>query len=201
MIIGIDFDNTIACYDQAFAYTAQAMGLLPTAAGLDKQTIKQQVRAAGGEHAWMRLQGQVYGRDIAYATLFPGFADFVRLARTQGARLRIISHKSRYGHFDAAQVDLRQAACAWMRQQGFFSAVGLGFSPEDVSFHDARSQKLAAIAQQGCQVFIDDLPEVLQDPRFPNACRAILFAPAGTTGHALVACASWDDIGAQLWSR
>ncbi|BEV72221.1 hypothetical protein THUN1379_17030 [Paludibacterium sp. THUN1379] len=199
LIIGIDFDNTIACYDQAFARVACAMGLLDEASGLDKAQVRQRVREQAGEQAWMRLQGLVYGREIGLASVFPGFDQFVQRARQEGAVLRIISHKSRYGHFDPEQVDLRQAAMDWMQQRGFFAPDGLGFVAGDVSFHDERGEKLAAIARQGCRVFIDDLPEVLLDGAFPPDCRALWFAPGNRQHPPLTALPSWAMLSDVLW--
>ena len=44
----------------------------------------------------------------------------------------IVSHKTEYGHFDANQVKLRQAAHSWMTAQGFFQEDGYGiFSKSD----------------------------------------------------------------------
>jgi hypothetical protein len=193
MMIGIDFDNTIACYDRAFAFAAVEMGLLPEADGLDKRAVRDRLRAAGGETDWMRLQGRVYGFYIERAQLFDGFAAFVRQARAAGCDLRIISHKSRYGHFDPERIDLIEAACGWMARRGFFAPHGLGFAGGHVGFYPTRADKLAAIATAGCDVFIDDLPEVLHDAAFPAACRPLLFAPADVGG-------DWAGIGKAVFS-
>ena len=44
-------------------------------------------------------------------------------------------------------------------------------------FHETRGQKIVAIRDLGCNAFLDDLPEVLEDEHFPIACWAILFDP------------------------
>ena len=44
-------------------------------------------------------------------------------------------------------------------------------------FHETREQKIAAIRNLGCKVFLDDLPEVLGDEHFPSTCWALLFDP------------------------
>jgi hypothetical protein len=187
MMIGIDFDNTIACYDRAFAQAARDMGLIAETAGLDKRTVRERVRGTAGETAWMRLQGRVYGFYIEQAEIFDGFADFVRAARTAGCAVCVISHKSQFGHFDPDRIDLIDAARGWMRRRGFFSADGLGFAEADTGFYPSRADKLQAIAEFGCDVFIDDLSEVLLDPAFPPACRAVLFDPSHAVG--------WAEIG------
>jgi hypothetical protein len=196
MIIGIDFDNTIACYDHAFSFAAHDMGLLPDETGGDKAQIKARVLAgAGGEKAWMKLQGRVYGYYIGLAEMFPGFAAFVLAARAKGHQLKIISHKSQFGHFDPDHIDLTVAARGWMREQGFFERSGLGFDLDDVAFYPVRSAKLEAIARRRCDVFIDDLPEIFSNPGFPDTARKFLFSPGGLPpADGLCVCRTWQDL-------
>lgn len=195
MKIGIDFDNTIACYDRAFAWAARDMGLLaPQAEAPDKRAVREQVRASAGEQGWMRLQGRVYGHYIEQAELFAGFDAFVRAARAAGVSLYILSHKSRLGHFDPDRIDLIEAARGWMRRRGFFAPDGLGFAESDVGFFATRAHKIGAIADRGCDVFIDDLSEVLRDPDFPPACRPLWFAPSGDAVPGLERAADWDCV-------
>ncbi|MBF0561766.1 MAG: hypothetical protein HQL37_07025 [Alphaproteobacteria bacterium] len=180
MLIGIDFDNTISCYDHAFSYAARDMGLVVGCGELTKEEVRTRVRSGPhGETGWQRLQGRVYGHYLEHASVFEGFADFVGSARARGHRLRIISHKTRFGHFDPDRIDLTAAARDWMGRHGFFDAAGLAFDPAEVSFHPSRDDKVAAIVATGCEAFIDDLPEVLLDPGFPSATRRFLFAAAG----------------------
>jgi hypothetical protein len=47
-----------------------------------------------------------------------------------------------------------------------------------VFFEETKEGKLARIAAVGCTTFVDDLPELLGDPRFPAGVRRILFDPA-----------------------
>ncbi len=113
MRIGIDFDNTIAGYDHVFRREAQRLGwLAPAFIG-----GKRRVRAALDGERWMRLQGQVYGRLMPAAELLPGAESFFSRARKAGHELFIVSHKTRFGHFDGARVDLRRAALEWMSMQ------------------------------------------------------------------------------------
>src|SRR5579862_6811509 len=62
-LIGLDLDNTIIDYERAFAPVAEEIGLIPKGTNLaSKEEIKATLRGAAGEEAWMRLQGQIYGR-------------------------------------------------------------------------------------------------------------------------------------------
>jgi hypothetical protein len=193
MRIGLDFDNTIIRYDEVFAAEAAARGLLPAGFGGGKQAVRDAIRQlADGESHWQRLQGHVYGAGIWGACLFPGVAQFFRQARVAGVQVMIVSHKTEHGHFNA--VNLRSAALAWMRGQGFFDPDGFALGGEDVHFAGTRGEKLARIAALRCDVFVDDLPEVLGDPEFPDGVKRILFAGQAPPGAPWLVCPSWPAI-------
>lgn len=180
MLIGIDFDNTLADYDGVFPAVAVAEGLLAAGQAASKSAVKAALRAQpSGEEKWMRLQGRVYGAHMADAAMFAGAADFIRECRGQGIDVAVVSHKTEYGHFDPDRVNLRDAARAWMTAKGFFAADGLGVDPDLVFFEQTRAEKIARIVELGCDHFIDDLIEVLADPDFPARTQAHLFAPGG----------------------
>jgi hypothetical protein len=109
----------------------------------------------------------------------------------------IVSHKTTFGHGDTTRVDLRDAARAWMRENCFFEAVsGFGVRAENVHFATTRLEKIEYIARLRCTHFIDDLPEVLDDPAFPPGVIKVLFTngaqpPAARRHNAF---AHWDEI-------
>lgn len=178
MHIGLDLDNTLIDYDAAFGTVAVELGMLPaSAATLPKREVRALLRRQqGGEQDWMRLQGQVYGAYLSRARLFDGVEACLATARAQGAALSVVSHKTDYGHFDASRTSLRQAALGWLEANGAFSPDGLGFSRERVYFEETRERKIARIDAIACDVFIDDLPEVLLDSKFPVQTRRLWFA-------------------------
>src|SRR6266404_4116929 len=102
MRIGIDFDNTIACYDGVFHAAALERGLIPADIGRDKNSVRDHLNGAGRNDDFTELQGYVYG---------------------------------------------------------------------------GRMDKVARAAALRCEVFVDDLPEILAMPGFPNGMRRILFDP------------------------
>lgn len=179
MRIGIDFDNTIVGYGHVFAPVASSLGLLPEGFAGTKQEVREALRRQpDGENAWMRLQGQVYGAWMSEARLIEGVADFLIACRRHGAQLFIVSHKTETGHFDAAQVNLRDAARQWMAANQFFDSFGFGFAQTDIYFHATRAEKVAQITRLKCDVFIDDLAEVFLEPGFPPSTRACLYFPS-----------------------
>lgn len=200
--IGLDLDNTIIDYSDVFADAGKAIGLLAENHGFStKDEVKRHLRdGPGGDQAWMRLQGQVYGRFIGKARAFPGLRDFLAMARRAEARVSIVSHKTQYGHFDEARVPLWDAATGWLESEGLLAPGAGGIHPFDVNYRETRGEKIAAIAAIGCEIFVDDLPELLNDPRFPAGIEKIWFAPdadaadgAGLTPHR-----SWKEIAKKV---
>jgi hypothetical protein len=193
--IGIDFDNTIIDYDAVFLTAAKQRGLIDTTFAGGKEALRAALRQLpDGERTWQSLQGHVYGAGIAGAVMFEGVDAFLRRSRAEGHRILIVSHKTEFGHFDPARVNLRRAALDWMRARGFFREDGFGITLEGVFFETTRSEKLARIAAIGCTHFIDDLPEVLDDPAFPGNVTKILFTNGVPTGARRDAFIHWRDI-------
>ena len=196
--IGIDFDNTLIDYDEVFVALARERGLVGHAFRGGKDAVRQVVRALpDGETQWQRLQGEAYGKGILTAVLFDGADLFLRRARAAGHDVLIVSHKTEYGHFDATRTNLRDAALAWMARKGFFDDDGFGVPIANVHFSATRSEKLDRIARLGVTHFIDDLPEVLDDPAFPPGVVKILFTN-GSPENRPGAFAHWRDIAAAV---
>jgi hypothetical protein len=197
MRIGLDFDNTIIRYDEVFRQAAQARGLLAGDCCGTKQQIREAIRRLpDGEAKWQALQGYVYGKGIENATLSDGLPEFLRRARAGGDTILIVSHKTEHGHFDPDKVDLRAAALRWMEEQALFSDRGFSIAREHVHFTPTRTEKLRRIAELDCDVFVDDLEEVLTDPEFPPSVRRILFSEQGIDGDGLPyrLCRDWPSI-------
>ena len=200
--IGVDFDNTIIDYDRVFRTVAVAECLVDRRIAGGKQEVRAAIRELpNGELVWQKLQGRVYGRWIGDAVMFDGVEAFLRQCRSAGHEVMIVSHKTEYGHFDPERVNLRDAARGWMRERGFFEPEGLGVPADAVHFETTRADKLARIGALGCTHFIDDLPEVLDDPDFPPNVSKILFTNGATVEprqpHAY---ASWHEIASALLS-
>jgi hypothetical protein len=195
--IGIDFDNTIVTYDEVFRVSARNRGLIEAGFSGSKQRVRDYIRLLpDGELAWQRLQGHVYGKGIVDAVMFEGVDSFLRRCRAEGCTVFIVSHKTEFGHHESAQLNLRRAARDWMTGHGFFRPEGYGIPVENVFFEGTREEKLARIAGLACTHFIDDLEEVLTDPKFPTGVRRILFSatdnPCDAAAYAV--CPTWRQI-------
>ena len=71
--IGVDLDNTIACYERVFEPIAQQMGLISKRPeGWTKLQIREALQKKGRNDLWTQLQGEVYGPGMRRATPFAG---------------------------------------------------------------------------------------------------------------------------------
>ncbi len=179
--IGVDFDNTIASYDETLFRLAREFGFVGDDTPPHKRAVRDAVRRLehGAEH-WQRLQAHIYGPGMAEARMFPGVWEFFLECRRKQVPVYIVSHKTRLAPLGNTEVDLRAAALAWMRTNRFFQSDGLGLRPEQVFFEPSRAEKLARIAQLSLAHFIDDLEETFCEEAFPEGVERLLFAPHGT---------------------
>jgi hypothetical protein len=200
--IGLDLDNTLIDYDQAFGAVGSEIGLLaPDHKLASKDAVKTFLRTPPHvEEDWMRLQGQVYGRYIDRARIYDGVDLCLRALRARGVKVSIVSHKTRFGHFDPDRIGLWDASMGWLEKHGFFATDGYGLRREDVHFSETRAGKIETITSIGCDAYVDDLAEVLLDPKFPKRTRAIWFASDkdAAEGDALKPYRHWNEIAQAL---
>jgi hypothetical protein len=200
--IGIDFDNTIICYDKVFAAAARLRGLVSGEWTGQKKDLRDYLRSkAGGELAWQGLQGWVYGKGIANAEIFPGVVSFLDACRQAEASVYIVSHKTRFGHQDPDRTDLRAAAQGWLHAAGVIGTAHSALTSNEVYFEDTMSAKVDRLIALKLDVFIDDLAEVFEQPHFPQQTRPILFGSANGPGRRGSApLATWADIRREVFA-
>lgn len=179
MRIGVDFDNTIVCYDGLFHRVALEEGLIPASLPADKGSVRDYLRKIGREDAWTAMQGTVYGARMLEASAFPGVLDFFRRAVRGGLDICIVSHKTRHPYL-GPKYDLHEAAAGWLERTGFFDGDDIGMTRGQVFFELTKQEKLRRIGATRCTHFIDDLPELLAEPEFPREASRILFDPTDT---------------------
>jgi len=202
MIIGLDFDNTIVCYDRLFHRLAMERGFVPCELPATKRSVRAHLRSNGLEEEWTMIQGIAYGPRISDAEPFPGVKEFLGQCHSRGIDVAIVSHKTRYP-YRGEKYDLHTAAHTFLNRHGFYESRRTGLSSERVYFECSLGQKLERIGSLGCAAFVDDLPEVLAEPAFPAGTHKILFDPGGIDdgdqGYECVT--SWASCADHLLSR
>src|ERR1700755_1308159 len=195
MRIGIDFDNTIADYEGVFHDAALERGLIDTDLPKDKNAVRDFLNGSGRQDDFTALQGYVYGLRMDLARPYPGFRDFVAVARTMNQEVFIVSHKTRFPLLGPKH-DMHKAALTFLADHGVSGADSV--LPEHIFFEETKEQKIDRAAALNLDVFIDDLPEILAMPGLPARCRRILFAPGDPKKNETLveACGSWPEITA-----
>ena len=190
--IGVDFDNTIVSYEGVFHKVALEKGLIPSEIPSSKGAIRNYLRSVGKEADWTELQGYVYGARMDLALPYLGVDAFFTLCAKKKIPVFIISHKTKHP-FLGPSYDLHGAAQEWLQKQPFSHCPAF--------FELTLQAKLQRISQQECTIFIDDLPELLQEPSFPKQVQKILFDPhrlySSSTAYEYMT--SWAEICEKGW--
>jgi hypothetical protein len=177
MILGLDLDNTIICYDGLFHQRAVELDVIPPGLAHDKESVSDYLKSNGKNDVWTQMQAEIYGPELHRAHPFPGALDFINKAAAAGVDVHIISHKTQFAAADP-DTDLRECAMTWLRAQNF---IGQDSTVSEVYFAETRKEKVARIAATQCTHFVDDLAVVFQEPGFPADTSQILFDPNRTT--------------------
>lgn len=175
MRIGFDFDNTIVSYDALFHKVAKEQGLIGDDIAVNKLAVRDYLRATDREAIWTEMQGYVYGGRMDEAEAYPNALKTIKQLKQAGFSLAIVSHKTKHPYL-GVKYDLHAAARAWVEKH-LRDSDGV-FIPEDQIFFElTKEAKFSRINTIGCDVFIDDLPEILLAPTFPSKTKRYLFDP------------------------
>lgn len=176
MIVGVDLDNTLICYDGLFQRAGVAGGILPPECPASKQGVRTWLMERDRERDFTILQGEVYGAAIQHAPPYPGALECLRALRKRRVSVYIVSHKTKYPVL-GTQYDLHNSARAWLSDNGF--AGGDALSEKEVFLEPTLEDKARRVAALGCTHFIDDMRSFLAHPLFPLETVGILFSPHG----------------------
>jgi len=191
--IGIDFDNTIICYDKVFNLAGWEKGLIPKELPYGKNVVRDYLRKINKEEEWIKLQGYVYGTKLFEAYTFEGIKEFLLYCKEVSIDYCIVSHKT-LNPYRGYPYDLHKAAYQWL-ERGNFNC--------DIFFELTKEEKIQRILKQKCTHFIDDLPEFLMLPGFSEKMVKILFDPlkqysANKIDKSLKIVQSWREICTML---
>ena len=89
----------------------------------DKKKIKDHIICQpDGKESWMRLQGMVYGKYMSNAKIMEGLPLFLLSCKLRNNIVKIVSHKTEFGHYDPDKIPLRGEAVKWMEYKNFFDS-------------------------------------------------------------------------------
>lgn len=196
MLIGLDLDNTIICYDEALKILVEEKLDLPNGIGKTKREIKQYLVGNGREAEWTELQGQLYGPYLKYARPYTGATDCLERLRDKGHTFCIISHKTIYP-IKGERFKLRDYARVWIEEH---LSKRMCFSePDSVVFCDTLEEKICKITSKGCKVFVDDLCKVVS--ALEGSVETYLFSPNKDVHWEGKQISSWYELGERLEGR
>lgn len=194
MLIGLDLDNTIVCYDRVFARLASEAGLSEHVVGSGKLAIRDYLREQDREDEWTIMQGKAYGSRMHEATAFEGALEFIAAACGDGHELCVVSHRTKQP-FLGESADLHASALGWLREREVDRKAR-------IFLEETAAAKAARISDLGCEVFVDDLPEFLGRPDFPAKTKALHFCPGDRReSGGFKTVASWADIAKSLLGK
>lgn len=196
MIVGIDFDNTLADYTGVFHRVARQLGWIPQELPDSKKAVKGYFMDRNEEPVWTELQGLVYGRDIGWASLYDGAQEVIRNWLKQEYEVHIVSHKTRYPVI-GDKINLHDAAMKWLIVNDLVGDASHQVNKAFVHFNETREEKIQVINKLGFDYFIDDLPAVFDEKSFNTDTTKILFDPDlhyDEPGSANILCHRWSEI-------
>jgi hypothetical protein len=193
MLIGVDLDHTIINYRESLAHCAALLFPEVVFSNSDKNTVKETLLLRpNGMQQWMRLQGMLYSVGLKWAIPYAGVKQSFKTLQEEGHDIVIVSHKTERGHFDESGAHLHQVALAWLEQQEIVdSSSGI-----EVNFCLTQSEKLIKIKKLACDVFVDDLVEVLQHSDFQKTTQPIHFAAdvVSPVSNQMLSCKGWSEV-------
>lgn len=176
MRIGFDFDNTIVNYNYLFHKVALERNLIDHTIPVNKLAVRDFLRATDREPSWTEMQGYVYGARMHEAESYPNVIQVMERLRNAGHNIAIISHKTKSPYL-GEPYDLHAASRAWI-DVNLKDEDGMPLIPnEHIFFELTKEDKLQRIAHFACDLYIDDLPEILLASNFPTNTQRVLFDP------------------------
>jgi len=190
--LGLDFDNTLICYDQLFKELALEKGLISYEIKAKKNVIRNFLRQIDREEDWTRLQGEVYGKYILKAIPYSGMKQSLTFLASLHIPLTIVSHKTKKPLLGDS-CDLHAAARSWLNKFEMHSPIGPNISRKQTFFECTKQAKCSRIISAGCTHYIDDLPEILD--MLPDTIIKIHFSPEGeSSNNKWLIMHSWNEL-------
>ena len=190
--LGIDFDNTLVCYDKLFYDLALEKGLIHESIASDKISVRNYLRGQGKDEEFTLLQGEVYGLRILEAEPAEGMLKTLSELHERGISMVLVSHKTKTP-YKGPQYDLHKAASSWLEKYGFRSKKGMNWSEKNIFFEQTKMDKIERIVDLECTHYVDDLSEILE--LLPEGIKRIHYNPKGySKAKGAIEIKNWKDL-------
>jgi len=168
--IGFDLDNTLIDYSVSARVYAEQLNIEEIC---DLASLRNALLARSDKD-WQEAQAWIYTSGLKYATPGYGWSDLlIKLLRSK-TDLYIVSHKTRFTPEQYGRIDLHYCARNWLEEAVNIHEIG---EIKGVFFEPSRENKIEKISALDLDCFVDDLIEVLEDPKFPLRTRKVLYDP------------------------
>ena len=174
--IGLDLDNTIINYNCAFSTKAIEYGWVKSK--LSKNQIKETLlNEDGNDLRWQKLQSIVYSDDIGLSNIFDGVITFLEYAKKEKHNVYIISHKTKFSNFDPSK-EFWNSAIKYLHDTKILDKTTNSLIKKtNIFFCPTLNEKIKKIDELQCDLFLDDLEQVVSHTDMPTSTIAIHFTP------------------------
>ena len=188
MRIGIDLDNTLISYDSIFFKTALSKGLINQNFPKSKVAIRDYLRKINKDNTFTELQAEIYGPLLIKAEIFDGVIETLTQLSYKN-KLYIVSHKTQYP-YSGQKYNLRLFADEWLKKHCLHS--DCKNSPiTKIFYEDNIENKIQRIIDLNCDLFIDDLPKILN--LIPEKINRLLFDPNRHDSNNFISFCNWTN--------
>jgi len=196
--IGIDLDNTIINYDEAIKVLSKKKF---NYVSKNKNSIKKYIVNKYGEIGWMKFQGKLYGEFIKFSDVYNGFKNFIIRTHLNDSEIYIISHKTKFGHFDKKKINLKRVAREFLIEKDILCKRKnkLSIYYKNIFFKNTIEEKIKKINELNLDVMIDDLPKVIEKLTLSKKMKKILFT--NERNKKFDTSFSWLEIGNKIYGQ
>ena len=160
-ILGLDFDNTLVCYDRLFYQLALEKNLIDETIPAKKVDIRNYLRSRDLEEEFTILQGEVYGLHIIRAEPAEGMIKALEAIHKRGIKMVLVSHKTKTP-YKGPKSDLHKAAKSWLSKNNLLGESSIvNWTEKDLFFEETKVNKIKRINSCMCTHYVDDLQEIL----------------------------------------
>ena len=164
--IGIDLDNTIINYGNAFQKINYKF--FDDNKKINKKRLKIKIEKIFKNKGWSIIQEIIFGKYITYCQPYSGFSNFYQKNKKKNNLLYIVSHKTRLSEY-SKKYQIRDKAKSWI-----FKNIK-NIKKNEIFFEKTLKDKVKRIKKLKLDFFIDDMYQVLTDKEFDRNCQKILF--------------------------